>query len=95
MAARVVAQHEALGIKSNEPQDVAHVFLHALTSDARGAALYVSGSRTYEIEKKLEAVKPDCLGQPVYEDLLACTESLGDGSGPCVGWAKSADTFVM
>lgn len=95
MAAGVVAQHDAMGITSNEPRDVAHVFLHALTSGAHGESLYVSGGRTYEIEKKLEAVKPEWLGRPAYEELLACTEALGDVSGPRTGWGAGTDMLLM
>ena len=95
MVEGVVAQHDAMGIASNAPQDGAHVFLNALTSAGHGEALYVSGGRTYEIEKKLESVKPEWFGRPVYEELLACTAVLGDVSGPRAGWHMGTDTLLF
>ncbi|KAK8021702.1 hypothetical protein PG990_006840 [Apiospora arundinis] len=75
----IIGLYNARGLASNEPEDVADTFLHALASDINAEALYVTGSKTYEVEKALTRVKGDWLGQAVYDELLACQEVLGSG----------------
>ncbi|KAK8035712.1 hypothetical protein PG991_001785 [Apiospora marii] len=79
MVASIIAMYEANGLPSNEPEDVADTFLYAMSSDINGEALYVTGSKTYEVEKSLTRVKGDWLGETLYEELLACQSALGDG----------------
>lgn len=80
MVAGVIAMYEARSLPSNEPEDVADTFLYALSSDINGEALYVTGAKTYEVEKSLTRVKGDWLGEALYEELLACQSALGDVS---------------
>ncbi|KAI1766896.1 hypothetical protein GGR53DRAFT_464026 [Hypoxylon sp. FL1150] len=84
MATGVIALYESLGVPISEPIDVSDVYLHALASDANGEALYVSGSKTYEVEKKLDTVRSDWLGQSVYDELLAGQTALSGGGN----WTK-------
>jgi len=82
MVTGVIAMYEAMGLPSNEPEDVADTFLHALASDINGEALYVTGAKTYEVEKSLTRVKGDWLGQDLYAELLACQRALGSVRRP-------------
>ncbi|OTA99810.1 hypothetical protein M426DRAFT_324795 [Hypoxylon sp. CI-4A] len=84
MVSGVIALYESLGVPCNEPSDVSNTFLHALASDANGEAIYVSGTKTYEIEKKLDTVRSDWLGQGVYDELVAGQTALGGGGN----WTK-------
>lgn len=77
MVTGVIALYESLGIPCNEPKDVADTMIHALATRADGEAFYVTGTKTYEIEKKLESVKSDWLGEGVYQELLAGQAALG------------------
>ncbi|KAK7941394.1 uncharacterized protein PG986_013781 [Apiospora aurea] len=77
MVAGVIDLYDANGLPSNDPEDVADTFLHALSSRVSGEALYVSGARTYEVEKTLARVKGAWLGQELYDELLACQRALG------------------
>ncbi|KAK8087808.1 15-hydroxyprostaglandin dehydrogenase [Apiospora hydei] len=77
MVAGVIDLYDANGLPSNDPEDVANTFLHALSSRVSGEALYVSGARTYEVEKTLARVKGAWLGQELYDELLACQRALG------------------
>ncbi|KAK6863723.1 Short-chain dehydrogenase/reductase ascJ [Apiospora arundinis] len=79
MVAGIIGLYNAMGLATNEPEDVADTFLHALASDINGEALYVTGGKTYEVEKALTRVKGDWLGQAVYDELLACQQVLGSG----------------
>lgn len=82
MVTSVIALYESLAVPCNDPEDVSNAMLHALATEANGEALYVSGTKTYEIEKSLELVKPDWLGENVYRELLAGQTALGGVSTP-------------
>ncbi|KAK8140068.1 hypothetical protein PG984_000134 [Apiospora sp. TS-2023a] len=84
MVASVIAMYEANGLPSNEPEDVADTFLYALSSNINGEALYVTGAKTYEVEKSLTRVKGDWLGETLYEELLACQRALGSVCCPLI-----------
>ncbi|KAK8126884.1 uncharacterized protein PG998_002643 [Apiospora kogelbergensis] len=79
MVEGIIGLYEAMGLPTNEPGDVADTFLHALSSEINGEALYVTGAKTYEVEKSLTKVKGDWLGQTLYDELLACQRALGSG----------------
>jgi len=71
MVTGVVAAFEANNIPVNEPGDVADTLSHILVQPINGQALYVSGGKTYEIEERLEEVKPLWLGKQLFEELTA------------------------
>ncbi|RYP16921.1 hypothetical protein DL765_004845 [Monosporascus sp. GIB2] len=58
------------GLMCNEPEDVSRAITHALASRADGETYYVAGSKAYEIEKRLEALRAQWLGEDVYRDLV-------------------------
>ncbi|KAK8055002.1 hypothetical protein PG993_000229 [Apiospora rasikravindrae] len=84
MVAGVIDLYDANGLPSNDPEDVADAFLHALSSRISGEALYVTGAKTYEVEKSLTRVKGAWLGQELYDELLGCQRALGRGDN----WTK-------
>ena len=77
MVSGAIDLYESLSIPYNEPADVASTYLHVLASGANGEALYVSGCKTYEIEKKLDTVRSNWLGEDVYQELIAGQQALG------------------
>lgn len=77
MVSGVIALYESLNIPCNEPKDVADTMLHAMSSDRTEEALYVSGTKTFELEERLERVRPEWLGQHVYDELMAGQIALG------------------
>ena len=77
MVTGVIAAYKANGVPTNEPKHVADAFLHSLSTEAYSEAFYVSGGKTYEIEKPLDEVKPQWLGQPLFEELVAGQQALG------------------
>ena len=77
MVTGVIAAYKANGVPINEPKDVAATFLHSTSNDANGKAFYVSGGKTYEIEKSLDDVKPQWLGQSLFDELMAGQQALG------------------
>lgn len=84
MVTGVIAAYEAFGVPVNEPVDVANTLSYILTSGVAAQAWYISGTKTYEIEDTLEAVKGKWLGDSVFEELLAGQSALGGGSN----WTK-------
>lgn len=92
MVTGVIALYESLDIPCNEPKDVANTMLHTLSGERSGEALYVSGSQTYELEKMLEKVKPEWLGQQVYDELMAGQTALG---GVCFPQSLPSTTQVL
>jgi hypothetical protein len=77
MVTGVIAAYKANDVPVNEPKHVADTFLHSLSNDASGEAYYVSGGKTYEIEKRLDNVKSQWLGQHLYDELMAGQQALG------------------
>lgn len=82
MVKTVIDLYESHGVPYNEPIDVANTMAYALSTEADGEALYVAGSKTYEIEKRLEQVSPDWLGEGVYQQLMAGQAALGNVRDP-------------
>lgn len=82
MVKTVIDLYESHGIPYNEPIDVANTMIYALSTEADGEALYIAGSKTYEIEKKLEQFSPDWLGEGVYQQLMAGQAALGNVRDP-------------
>ncbi|KAK8043721.1 short chain dehydrogenase, partial [Apiospora phragmitis] len=93
MVAGIIAMYEADGLPSNEPEDVADTFLHTLSSRINGEALYVTGAKTYEVEKSLTRVKGKWLGEALYDELLACQRALGSGDNWTNEKAKEANEY--
>ncbi|KAK7754466.1 hypothetical protein SLS62_003486 [Diatrype stigma] len=65
---------EAAGIPCNAAEDVARAIVHALASpdkDCSGEAYFVSGGRTYEIEKSARELRPRWLGADLDRDTTA------------------------
>jgi hypothetical protein len=77
MVTGVTAAYRAQGVPVNEPKHVADTFLHNISSESNGEALYVSGGKTYEVEKSLDDVKPQWLGQHLFDELMAGQQALG------------------
>lgn len=77
MVTGVIAAYQAHGIPINEPKHVADAFLHSMTNGANGEALYISGGKMFEIEKRLDDLKAQWLGQELYDELQAGQEALG------------------
>lgn len=84
MVTGVIALFESLDVPCNEPKDVADTMIHAIATEADGEALYVSGTKTYEIEKRLENVKSEWLGDNLYQELLAGQAALGGVSSSTI-----------
>ncbi|KAL1610008.1 hypothetical protein SLS60_001673 [Paraconiothyrium brasiliense] len=84
MVTGVITAYKANGVPINEPKHVANTFLHSLSNDVNGEAFYVSGGKTYEIEKRLDEVKPQWLGLHLFDELMAGQQALGAGSN----WTK-------
>ncbi|RYO90783.1 hypothetical protein DL766_008798 [Monosporascus sp. MC13-8B] len=66
------------GLMCNEPEDVPSAITHALESRVDGETYHVAGSRTYEIEKRLEVLRAQWLGEDVYRDLVAVQDVFAD-----------------
>ena len=77
MVTGVIAAYKANGVPCDEPKDVAATFLHSLSTDATAEAFYVSAGKTYESETRLDEVKPQWLGQPLFDELMAGQNALG------------------
>lgn len=77
MVSGVIALYESLSIPCNDTKDVGDTMLYAMSSDCSGQALYVTGAKTYELEERLEKVRPEWLGQDVYDELMAGQMALG------------------
>ncbi|RYP59100.1 hypothetical protein DL769_008674 [Monosporascus sp. CRB-8-3] len=78
MISKFVDIFASRGLMCNEPEDVASAITHALASRADGEGYYVAGSKTYEIEKRLEALRAQWLGEDVYRDLVAVQDAFAD-----------------
>ncbi|KAK9769883.1 putative NAD(P)-binding protein [Seiridium cardinale] len=76
MVQGIINLYESLGIPCNEPTDVADAFLYALCSAASGEGLYVSGAKTYEIEKAFRSIGANWLGKELYDEFLAGQKAL-------------------
>ncbi|KAF1979154.1 hypothetical protein BU23DRAFT_563383 [Bimuria novae-zelandiae CBS 107.79] len=85
MVTGIIAAYKANGVPINEPKHVANAFLHSLLTDVSGEAFYVSGGKVYGIEKCLDAIKPQWLGQSRFNELMAGQQDLEAGSE----WAKA------
>jgi hypothetical protein len=77
MVTGVIAAYKANGVPVNEPKQVAEIFMHTISNDGNGEAFYVSGGKTYEIEKSLDNLKPQWLRQHAFDELMAGQQALG------------------
>jgi hypothetical protein len=77
MVTGVIAAYKASGVPTNEPKHVVYAFLHSLSTNITGEALYVSGGKIFEIEKRLDDVKAQWLGKDLYDELRAGQQALG------------------
>lgn len=77
MVSGVIALYESRNIPCNDAKDVAATMIYAMGNGRSGEALYVSGTKTYELEERLEKARPEWLGQQVYEELMAGQTVLG------------------
>ncbi|KAF1915509.1 hypothetical protein BDU57DRAFT_518523 [Ampelomyces quisqualis] len=84
MVTGVIAAYKANGIPTNDPKHVVNAFLHSLSTNTTGVALYVSGGKIFEIEKRLDDVKAQWLGQDLNDELQAGQHALGAGRN----WTK-------
>lgn len=79
MTTAIVEPLQALGVACNEAEDVARVIIHALAaSHASGEAYYVSGGKAYEIEKGLQATRPQWLGEQLDRETTIMQEAFAE-----------------
>jgi hypothetical protein len=77
MVTEVIKAYRANGVPVNQPKHVADTYLHILATGVKSEAFYVSGGKTYEIEKRMDDNKAQWLGQSVFEELNAGQAALG------------------